>query len=179
MTALVELAITRETMLGSTPNCGQARRDACTRNCSPAGTDIVAMRPPDSAVASVALFDARGSTRRRSTHNGGTATFRGSSRCFVMGMIEFEESAIQVDATIVGEGLGIEPSLLQAHMREGKVTSMCERGVDEDIGRHRLTFFYGSRRFRLIIDEAGNVVQRSLINFSDHPLAASARKRSA
>ncbi len=131
------------------------------------------------AVASVALFDARGSTRRRSTHNGGTATFRGSSRCFVMGMIEFEESAIQVDATIVGEGLGIEPSLLQAHMREGKVTSMCERGVDEDIGRHRLTFFYGSRRFRLIIDEAGNVVQRSLINFSDHPLAASARKRSA
>src|SRR5258707_11956573 len=25
----------------------QARRDACTRNCSPAGTDIVAMRPPD------------------------------------------------------------------------------------------------------------------------------------
>src|SRR5713101_4360750 len=57
------------------------------------------------AVASVALFDARGSTRRRSTHNGGTATFRGSSRCFVMGMIEFEESAIQVDATIVGEGL--------------------------------------------------------------------------
>ena len=94
-----------------------------------------------------------------------------------MGMIEFEESAIQVDATIVGEGLGIEPSLLQAHMREGKVTSMCERGVDEDIGRW--TFFYGSRRFRLIIDEAGNVVQRSLINFSDHPLAASARKRSA
>jgi Family of unknown function (DUF6522) len=73
-----------------------------------------------------------------------------------MGMIEFEESAIQVDATIVGEGLGIEPSLLQAHMREGKVTSMCERGVDEDIGRHRLTFFYGSRRFRLIIDEAGS-----------------------
>ena len=96
-----------------------------------------------------------------------------------MGMIEFEESAIQVDATIVGEGLGIEPSRLQAHMREGKVTSMCERGVDEDIGRYRLTFFYGSRRFRLIIDEAGNVVQRSLINFSDHPLGASARKRSA
>ena len=95
-----------------------------------------------------------------------------------MGMIEFEESAIQVDATIVGEGLGIEPSRVQAHMREGKVTSLCERGVDEDIGRHRLTFFCGSRRFRLIVDEAGNVVQRSLVNFSDHPLPASERKRS-
>jgi Family of unknown function (DUF6522) len=93
-----------------------------------------------------------------------------------MRMIKFEEGAIQVDATIVGEGLGIEPSRVQAHVLEGKVTSLCERGVDEDIGRHRLTFCCGSRRFRLIVDEAGNVVQRSLVNFSDHP--ASARKRS-
>jgi Family of unknown function (DUF6522) len=106
------------------------------------------------------------------------ATFRGSWRCFVMRMIKFEEGAIQVDATIVGVGLGIEPSRVQAHMREGKVTSLYERGVDEDIGRHRLTFFCGSRRFRLIIDEAGNVVQRSLVDFSDRPLPASARKRS-
>ena len=96
-----------------------------------------------------------------------------------MGMIEFEESAIQVDATIVGEGLGIEPSRVQAHMREGKVTSLCERGINEDIGRHRLTFFCGSRRFRLVVDETGNVVQRSLVNFSDRPLPMSARKRSA
>jgi hypothetical protein len=95
-----------------------------------------------------------------------------------MRMIKFEEGAIQVDATIVGEGLGIEPSRVQAHMREGKVTILCERGVDEDIGRHRLTFFCGSRHFRLIVDEAGNVVQRSSVNFSDHPLPAAARKRS-
>ncbi len=31
------------------------------------------------------------------------------------------------------------------------------------LGRQRLTCFSGSRRFRLIVDETGNVVQRSLV----------------
>jgi hypothetical protein len=52
------------------------------------------------------------------------------------------EGAIQVDATIVAEGLGIEPSLVQGRMREGKITSQCERGIDEDNGPYRLTFFF-------------------------------------
>ena len=77
-----------------------------------------------------------------------------------MAMIEFEEGAIQVDATIVAEGLGIEPSLVQERMREGKITSLCERGIDEDNGRYRLTFFSENRRFRLVVVERGNVVQR-------------------
>lgn len=94
-------------------------------------------------------------------------------------MIEFEDGAIQVDATIVGESLGIEPSLLQAYMREGKITSLCERGVDEDDGHYRLTFFFESRRFRLMIDKEGNLVQRSSVDLSDQPLLASARKPGA
>lgn len=93
-----------------------------------------------------------------------------------MPLIEFEDGAVQVDAAIVGEGLGIEPSLVQAQMREGVITSLCERGVDEDDGRHRLTFFTTSRRFRLIVDDRGNVVRRSSINFSDRALPASAHR---
>lgn len=96
-----------------------------------------------------------------------------------MATIEFEEGAIQVDARIVAEGLGIEPSLVQERMREGKITSLCERGIDEDNGRYRLTFFSENRRFRLVVDERGNVVRRSAIDFSDRPLPASARKQSA
>jgi hypothetical protein len=96
-----------------------------------------------------------------------------------MTMIEFEEGTIQVDATIVAEGLGIEPSLVHKRMREGKITSLCERGVDDDNGRYRLTFFSENRRFRLVVDEMGNVVQRSAIEFSDRPLPVSARKPSA
>ena len=90
-----------------------------------------------------------------------------------MPKIEFEDGAIQVDATIVGEGLGIEPSLVQAQMREGTITSLCEQGVDEDNGRYRLTFFSASRRFRLIIDDTGNVVRRSSVNFRDRNLPTS------
>ncbi|WP_246233380.1 DUF6522 family protein [Aurantimonas aggregata] len=93
-----------------------------------------------------------------------------------MPRIEFEDGAIQVDAAIVGEGLGIEPSLVQAQMREGIITSLCERGADEDDGRYRLTFFSASRRFRLIVDDTGHVVRRSSVNFSDRPLPASAHR---
>jgi hypothetical protein len=96
-----------------------------------------------------------------------------------MATIDFEEGAVQVDARIVAEGLGIEPSLVQERMREGKITSLCERGIDEDNGRYRLTFFSENRRFRLVVDERGNVVRRSAIDFSDSPLPASARKQGA
>jgi hypothetical protein len=51
-----------------------------------------------------------------------------------------------------------------------------ERGIDEDSGRYRLTFFSENRRFRLLVDETGNVVQRSAIDFCDRPLPDSMRK---
>jgi len=96
-----------------------------------------------------------------------------------MAMIEFQEGAIQVDATLIAEGLGIEPSLVQARMRDGAITSLCERGSDEDSGRYRLTFFSGNRRFRIVVDERGNVIQRSATDVSDRPLPVSARKPGA
>lgn len=92
-----------------------------------------------------------------------------------MAMIEFEEGAIQVDATIVAEGLGIEPSLVQERMREGTITSLCERGIDDDSGRYRLTFFSKNRRLRLVVEE-GNLIQRSVLEFLDCPLPVSAHK---
>jgi hypothetical protein len=58
----------------------------------------------------------------------------------------------------------------------GKITSLCELGIDDDAGRYRLTFFYENARFRLIVDKAGNVVQRSIIDFGDRPLPSSMRK---
>jgi Family of unknown function (DUF6522) len=93
-----------------------------------------------------------------------------------MAIIEFEEGTIRVDATIIAEGLGIEPSLVLDRLREGRITSLCERGIDEDSGRYRLTFFSENRRFRLLVDETGNVVQRSAIDFCDRPLPDSMRK---
>ncbi len=97
----------------------------------------------------------------------------------VMAMVEFEDGAIQVDVAVVAKGLRIEPPLVQKGMREGRITSLCEKGVAEDEGRYRTTFFSGSRRFRLVVDGEGNVVQRSAIDFGEKGLPASARKSGA
>jgi hypothetical protein len=96
-----------------------------------------------------------------------------------MAVVEFEQGTLSIDATVIGRGLNVEPSLVQGQMREGKITVLCERGLNEDVGRHRLTFFYKNRRFRLIVDEEGNAVQRSTVDFGDQPLPASMRKPSA
>ncbi|WP_428532627.1 DUF6522 family protein [Pseudorhodoplanes sp.] len=57
-----------------------------------------------------------------------------------MGMIEFQAGAIQIDSKVIGEGLNMDPSVVQEIIREGKNTSRCERGIEEDEGRYRLTF---------------------------------------
>ena len=73
--------------------------------------------------------------------------------------VEIQEGVIQVDANTIGQNLGLEPFEVQRLMREGKLTSSCERGVNEDDGHYRLTFFLGRRRLRLIVDEAGRIIQ--------------------
>lgn len=93
-----------------------------------------------------------------------------------MATIEFESGALRIDATTIAEGLGIEPALVQVWMRQGRITARCERGLDEDAGRYRLTFFHASRRFRLVVDEEGNAIQRSTVDFGDRPLPAAMRK---
>src|SRR4249920_1244741 len=60
------------------------------------------------------------------------------------------DDTFQIDASIVVRDLGLEPFEVQRLMHEGKLTSRCERGVDEDVGRYRLTFFHKNRRLRLI-----------------------------
>jgi hypothetical protein len=90
-----------------------------------------------------------------------------------MTSLEFEDNAFQIDATVVAKGLGIVPTLLMQRLREGKITSLCERGIDADAGRYRLTFFSENRRFRVVIDESGSIVQRSTLDFGGRPLPPS------
>lgn len=66
---------------------------------------------------------------------------------------------IEVDATLIGEGLELEPSLVQGYLRQGTISSLCERGIDEDDGHYRLTFYFKKRRFRIVTDRAGNVIE--------------------
>ena len=49
-----------------------------------------------------------------------------------MAVVEFEEGTLSIDAAVIGRGLSVEPWLVQARMREGKITVLWEHGVDED-----------------------------------------------
>lgn len=84
--------------------------------------------------------------------------------------LEFLDGAVAIDAAIVAEGLAIPPVLLLQAMREGAITSRCEQGVDADAGRYRLTFFSRHRRFRIVVDERGMILQRSCLDYGKNPL---------
>ena len=90
--------------------------------------------------------------------------------------IEFLEGAIQIDASVIAEGLGITLPLLRRQMQAGEITSFAERGTDADDGRHRLTFFSAHRRFRVVVDASGAIIQRSALDFGDASLPKSVRK---
>jgi hypothetical protein len=90
--------------------------------------------------------------------------------------IQFRDGAVQVDASLIAEGLGITLPLLRQQMQAGEITSLAERGTDADNGRHRLTFFSAHRRFRLVVDAEGAIVQRSALDFGNSPLPKSVRK---
>ncbi|MGH8138390.1 MAG: DUF6522 family protein [Steroidobacteraceae bacterium] len=88
-----------------------------------------------------------------------------------MSTVVFEEGAISIDAAIVAEGFAIEPALVQPLMHEGKITSLCERGANEDRGRYRLTFFHEKQCLRLVIDATGNIIEQSTFNVGKHKRA--------
>lgn len=90
--------------------------------------------------------------------------------------IRFEDEAIEIDVAIIANGLGIEPGLVQAQMQAGKITSLCERGIDDDAGTFRLSFFTEHKRLRVIVNEDGTVIRRTTLASPDRPLPASARR---
>jgi hypothetical protein len=90
--------------------------------------------------------------------------------------VEFENGTVQVDAAIIAEGLGITSPMLREEMQAGRITSLCERGIDADRGRYRLTFFSAHRRLRLVVDDGGAIVRRSTLSFGNARLPISARK---
>ncbi len=78
-----------------------------------------------------------------------------------MNAIEFAEGALTIDAALIAKDLGLEPAVVLDCVRTGQLTAVYERGIAEDAGRCRLTFAYERRRLRLIIEETGQVLERS------------------
>ena len=81
----------------------------------------------------------------------------------MLGRIEVVANArtMEIDARVIGAGLGLEPAQVQALMQAEKISLLCERGTGEDQGCHRVTFYYSGRRFRILIDTAGRIFETS------------------
>lgn len=91
--------------------------------------------------------------------------------------VELTDDGITVDAAIIAKGLGIPPAAVQAGMREGAITSRCERGIGRHAGRYRLTFFHGDRRLRLVVDEGCNIVGRAVTDLAEWRRSAARQGR--
>jgi hypothetical protein len=59
----------------------------------------------------------------------------------------------------------VSASEILSLIRTGQITSVCEQGEGEHAGRHRLTFFLENRRARVEVDEDGQVLNRSVVDF--------------
>lgn len=75
----------------------------------------------------------------------------------------------QVDAVTIAVAFGLDPAQLQGKMRAGEVTSLCEKGVDADEGRFRLTFRHAGRVLRLTVDARGQILTRSTFDAPRNP----------
>ncbi len=84
--------------------------------------------------------------------------------------LERNEDGFSIDASLLSELLNVPAGNVHALMRHKEITSLCERGEGEHQGQYRLTFFYKNRRARLNVDESGQVIRRSVIDFGDRPL---------
>ena len=65
---------------------------------------------------------------------------------------------VEIDAAPVARGLALEPVRFRELMEQGQIQLLCERGVGEDAGLYRATFYYDGRRARLVVDGAGTPV---------------------
>ncbi|MEO6076426.1 MAG: DUF6522 family protein [Dokdonella sp.] len=64
-------------------------------------------------------------------------------------------TSVEVDAAVVAKGLGLEVRHFRELMQQGKVSVLCERGVGEDKGHYRASFYHLGKRVRLVVDGDG------------------------
>ncbi|MFD2857974.1 DUF6522 family protein [Seohaeicola zhoushanensis] len=79
----------------------------------------------------------------------------------------------EVDARLLSATFGLTEREIKARMRDGRITTLSEKGEGEDEGRWRMTFYHGTQALRLTVDKDGNLLSRSTF-----PVAARAQPAS-
>lgn len=78
-----------------------------------------------------------------------------------MSEVSVSADGFVVDAAFLGSVFGVAPDVIRMEMRDGRITSRCETGIDEDAGTSRLTFYRAGRALRLVVDGEGTILKRS------------------
>ncbi|MBU2485408.1 MAG: hypothetical protein KKG78_10005 [Alphaproteobacteria bacterium] len=74
--------------------------------------------------------------------------------------VSVNDEGATVDVAVLADGLGVEAADIYSLIREGKLTSKFEKGMGNDAGRCRLTFWLGAKRFRILVDAQGNMLKK-------------------
>jgi hypothetical protein len=75
--------------------------------------------------------------------------------------IDRQDGQFVIPADLIADAFGLDPAAVPGMMRDGRITSRSERGIDADAGRWRLTLYCGDRAFRLTVDDTGLILSRS------------------
>jgi hypothetical protein len=75
--------------------------------------------------------------------------------------IEIGDNGFVVDAELLAQAFDLEAATVPLEMRHGTITAKCEKGVGDDNGLWRLTFFHNGKALRLTVDAGGKVVSRA------------------
>ena len=78
-----------------------------------------------------------------------------------MTQIEIGDEGFTVDADVLADAFALPRAEVQRRMASGAIPTRCEKGVDEDAGRWRLTFFHAGRALRLTVDGTGRVLGKA------------------
>jgi len=65
---------------------------------------------------------------------------------------------VEIDAALVARALELEIGEFRRLMEDRRISVLCERGVGEDEGLYRASFYYAERRARLVVDADGTPV---------------------
>lgn len=66
--------------------------------------------------------------------------------------------SVEIDGALVAPGLGLGLADFKQLMEQRKITVLCERGVGEDAGLYRASFYHVGKRVRLVVDGDGRPV---------------------
>ena len=77
-----------------------------------------------------------------------------------------QDEDFEIDAADLAPLLKLKPAQVAPLMRRRQITAVCEKGIGDDEGLFRLTFFHGSTRARLVIGPGGRILKRSAVHFA-------------